>query len=166
MIAKARHFTADLRKQRGLAQQLVQIAFVEVPAGGGPAYIERVVTDLELAGLLTQVVHVFHQVAERGVFFAALLGECVVLQQPLPELATQIADGGQVDDLQPQALLERRVVQGFAGEQAVGEHQDLRTRSHIEQRRAGEFFRPGTTVQAGDIHRRGVGIQAQQASGQ
>ena len=94
-------------------------------AGVGPAYIEGVFAHLELAGLLAQVVHVLYQIAERGVDFAALLGIRVVLQQPLPELATQVVDGGQVDDLQAQALLERGVILVLAGQQAVGEHEDF-----------------------------------------
>src|SRR5450830_877403 len=105
MVAETRDFAADLREQRGFAQQLVQVTLVEIVARAGPAYIERIFADLELASLLAQVVHVFHQVAERRVFLATLLGEGVALQQALPELATQIVDGRQVDDLQARRCL-------------------------------------------------------------
>src|SRR5450830_1838428 len=93
MVAETRDFAADLREQRGFAQQLVQVTLVEIVARAGPAYIERIFADLELASLLAQVVHVFHQVAERRVCLATLLGEGVALQQALPKLATQIVDG-------------------------------------------------------------------------
>lgn len=136
---------------------------MEIVARAGPAYIEGVVTDLELAGLLAQVVHVFYQVAERRVLLATFLGSGVILQQAPPELATQIVDGRQVDDLQAQALFERRFIQGFAADQAAGEHQYFSARGHVEQRRAAEFFRPGAAIQAGHVHRRRVGVQAKQA---
>ena len=124
-FAEPRNLAADLRKQRGLAQQFIQVALMEGMAGCCPAYIEGVFADRQLAGLLSQVVHALHQVAERGVDFATLLGEGVVLQQPLPKLAAQVANGGQVDDLQAQALLECGFIQGFTGQQAVGEHEDF-----------------------------------------
>ncbi len=80
-----------------------------------------------------------HQVAERGIHLAALLGNGVVFQQALPELAAQVVDGGLVDDPQAQALLERRVIQGLTGQQAAGERQDFRARGYVEQRRAARF---------------------------
>ena len=46
-------------------------------------------------------------------------------KQALPELATQVVDGGQVDILQAQPLFERGVVLILTGQQAVGEHEDF-----------------------------------------
>ncbi|MNV67796.1 hypothetical protein D3C71_1606100 [compost metagenome] len=105
VVTKQRYFAADLWKQRGLAQLLVQVALMKLPARFDPTGVIGVRAQLELGGLLTQGIPVLHQEAERSILIAALLGEVVIGKQALPHPLAQGVDGVEVDHAQPQALL-------------------------------------------------------------
>ncbi|MNG02223.1 hypothetical protein D3C84_852400 [compost metagenome] len=130
----------------------------------GPLDVVGVVIQMEPARLFAQGRHVLDQVTEGSVLIAAALGKVVVGQQPLPQPGAKRVDRNHIDRAQPQVLLERDFVHGIDVQQDPGEHQDLGPRGHVEQRRAGELFRPGAAVQGRDVVERGRGnsTQAQQ----
>ncbi|MNF99723.1 hypothetical protein D3C84_826360 [compost metagenome] len=161
IVAKTIDFTAGLREQRSLAQLFVQILAMEQAARFGPADVIAVFADLEFASLFTQGRHVLDQKTEGRILIAALLGEVVVGQQALPQALANPVDRLHVDRAQPQALGQRRFVQGFTGQQHAGEHEDFRARGDIEQRRVTELFRPGAAIERGHVPRCRHGTEAQ-----
>ena len=113
IVAETIDFAAGLRKQRSLAQLLVQVLGMEHPARLGPLDVVAVVADLKLGGLLAQGGHVLDQKTEGGVLIAALLGEVVVGQQALPQALANAIDRLQVDRAQAQALRQCRLRPGI-----------------------------------------------------
>ncbi|VVN75083.1 hypothetical protein PS685_05253 [Pseudomonas fluorescens] len=127
-----------------------------------PLDVVAVVTELKLGRLLAQGVHVLDQETEGSVLIAASLGEAVVAQQTVPQALAQVVDRLQVDRAQPQSLGQARFIQGFAGQQDSGEHQDFGAGGDVEQGRAVELLGPGTAVKRRHLARCGQGTETQE----
>ncbi|WP_176464640.1 hypothetical protein [Pseudomonas fragi] len=147
LLAKQLNFAADLRKQCGLAQLLIQITLVKFAAWLGPGNIKRIVGDGELAGLLAQAVHAVYVIAKRRVLIAALLGSVVIAQQTQPHALAHRVDDIEVDGFQAKTLFECTFIQRLADQQGMAECQDFGPRGDIEQRRAGQLLGPGVAIQ-------------------
>lgn len=78
LIAQQRDFAADLWRQRGQAQLLIQVAAVKPGTRFGNLHVERIIGHFELtACLFTQAGAVFNVITERSILILALLPETI-----------------------------------------------------------------------------------------